>query len=99
MTFRSIMATADQTILSALGDTVSMVTDDGINLGNITGVFEFDYVDGAGVEGYRPIFTCRTSDLPEGCHDYRLTFDGKTYTVSVPKSDGSGMTALVLKEL
>lgn len=98
MTFREEMALADVSIKLALGDTVYLVSDTGVNLDPVVGLFEDQYVDVNSVECLTPTFLCNTADIPDDTHDYMLTFSGTTYRVIRPEPSSDDMTLLILEK-
>lgn len=92
-TFSDILADADDAILDGLGETVTIT-----GKGTVVGVFEDEYDDDVDVQGSHPMFTYDTSDLTVVSGDELVRSNGSAYTVRVPESDGTGLTALILQE-
>ena len=79
----------------------SVATLDGVA---IQGIFDAEYFEvqvggDVGTESSQPGFLCRDEDLPADPRGKTLIVDGVSWTVVTPEPDGTGMTALVLREV
>jgi hypothetical protein len=70
----------------------------------INGIFDNEYAEveieaGVPISSTRPGFMCRTADLPSGAEpEDTIVISGTTYNVRAIKSDGTGMTVLLLEQ-
>jgi hypothetical protein len=67
----------------------------------VDGVFAADYVNRMGIASDGPVFTCRTSDLPDVAYGSIVAVSYKStstaYTVAEVQADAAGVTVLLLK--
>ncbi len=96
-TFLTAMATADNALLDALGETVAVKDASAVSVGSVVGIFEKQYVEASDLQGYYPTFTYQDADLviDEG---YEITIDAVSFIVRVKQLDGTGISFLVLRE-
>lgn len=69
---------------------------------NVIGLFDRAYAETGGdnpTEGYRPVFLVLDEDAQYLRHKHRLMLKGHVWEVTGVKSDGAGMTQLVLHKL
>lgn len=88
--FRTILATADDVILDALGETVVIT-----GKGNLVGVLEEESAYDLEMQGTTPVFHYQEADMTVAVGD-ALVYGGITYTVRKIETDGVGMGRLVL---
>lgn len=86
----------DLSILKAFGQQVTFV-DALANEVTVYGLFEKQFVEFAGVEGYKPTMVCRTSDVGDVVRSWTVSVDAQDYTVVGKQDGGSGVTVFVLE--
>ncbi len=93
--FLADMAAADDELLAALGETVTVKDTLGAAAGSVVGVFEERYVEINDVQGFKPTFLYKESDLTieDG---YEITYQARAFNVRFPQPDGTGMSLLIL---
>jgi hypothetical protein len=65
----------------------------------INGIFDTEYEEPMGrVQAYKPIFVCRTSDVPTASHGQTLVIGAVTYKIRGVEPDGTGITMLRLEK-
>ena len=93
------LGVADGTILSRLGEEVT-VTPDGGEVVAVVGILDVQYAEhqmaSPAVEGNIPVFTCRDADAANLVGG-TLAARGVTYAVKEAHPDGTGMTDLFLE--
>ena len=96
-TFLTNMAAADNVILDALGETVSVFDESETYLGNVVGIFERQFVESQNIQGSAPTFTYNDTEIviEEG---YTITYETQSHVVRYLEPDGTGITMLVLRE-
>lgn len=96
-TFLADMGDADDAILDALGETVTVNDADGNAVGTVVGVFEEQYVEVNDLQGTKPTFFYKESDLAiEIGHE--IVYQAQSFTVRFPQPDGTGMSLLILRK-
>lgn len=92
-------------------DLTSMFADFGVtasytpvggSVTSIVGIFDNDYraVDAGGTMDFaisRPIFTCKTSDVPSAVEGDALVINSIDYIAVVVMDDGTGVTQMMLE--
>jgi len=63
----------------------------------VEGIYARGYVEIAGVEGYRPILTVRSSDVLDVAHGWEVVIGADVFVVRGVQADGQGLTRLVLE--
>jgi len=73
-----------------------------INNVSVNGIFDREFVSVSSgkvqIEGFRPVFTCATSDVSGVTEDDLVVVDTVTYRVAFPEPDGTGITRLILRK-
>ncbi len=84
--------------LSEFFDTTEMA--DLVIVGNnsVVGVFDNQFVEVHGVEGFRPVFVCSEADVFDVTHGESLVFNNSTYKVAGVQRDGTGLISLILEK-
>lgn len=95
--FRTLMADADAAVFAGLGDPAML---DGIA---VVGLFNSPWLQpqmgGMGTGIVEPHLIIREGDLGAAGQGSVVAFDGHTYTVVSVEPDGTGLVALVLREV
>ena len=91
-TFSSILADADDAVLDALGETVTIT-----GKGTVVGVFDEETVYELDMQGTRPVFEYQQADITIVAGD-ELVRGSDTYDVRQIEPDGTGMNKLILSE-
>lgn len=85
--------------LTAFFDTVDGFADEAVIGGAaIKGIFDREFIQTDRIEGYAPIFTCRTDDITEAGHNDTITILDVAYTIQGNEPDGTGITKLLLQK-
>jgi len=85
----------DLSILKAFGQQVSFVSD--VDTVTAYGLYERQFVEYAGVEGYKPTISCRTSDVADVVRSWTVEIDSLDYTVVGKQDGGTGLTVFILE--
>lgn len=65
----------------------------------INGILDTEYEEPMGrVQAYKPVFTCRTSDVASASHGQTLTIGATVYKIRGVEPDGTGITLLKLEK-
>jgi len=91
--FNAILADADDAIVDALGETVTIT-----GRGTVVGVFDERYDEALSMQGTVPMFEYLDADLPALAAGDELIRAGTSYTVRIKQPDGTGMVTLVLEQ-
>jgi len=83
--------------LSEFLDSNEMADNATIGTSTIAGIFDNQFVEVHGVEGFRPVFVCSEADVSAIAHGDDLNVKGLDYKVAGVQSDGTGLTSLILE--
>lgn len=65
----------------------------------INGILDAEYEEPMGrVQASKPVFVCRTSDVPSAAHAQTLTIGAQVYKIVGVEPDGTGITLLKLEK-
>jgi hypothetical protein len=64
----------------------------------INGILDVEYVEVEKIQGLRPVFTVKSSDVEQYAlkEDVQLTIGGDVYVIKVPDSEGTGVHRLIM---
>ena len=64
----------------------------------IAGIFDNQYIDIHGVEGFRPIFVCSEKLLPPYKHGDEMIINNNDFHIVGAQPDGTGLISLILEK-
>ena len=68
-----------------------------INGYEVNGILNREFASDEGVEGTTPVFSCASADVVNCNYNDKLMVDGDTYIIVQKRTDGTGMTDLILE--
>lgn len=68
-----------------------------VGISEIKGILDKEYVELLDIQGYAPVFTCKTSDISAVSDGDTYVIDSVTYHQIKKEQDGTGITRVILR--
>lgn len=66
--------------------------------GRVTrGILDWSHIEVDGIDSRRPVWVCRSIDVPMALRGYKLRVQNKSFSIAQNMPDGTGLSYLVLQ--